>query len=281
MEELPELSDIIVRAIDALFDYQEYPVKAAEKAKKRRSIGIGVINYAYWMAKQGFSFSGNEGNNATHELFEVLQYHLLNASAELAGEKGPCEYFNQTEYSLGKLPIDWYNKNADTVHTAELKQDWEALREKISEYGLRNSTLTAIMPAETSAMVSGATNGIEPVRALTTSKSSKDGVFKTVVPEVQKLFDQYEIVWSMGNNDGYIEKVAIMQKFVDQAISANTNYNPFNYPNNLVPVKTIISDMVKAYKLGVKTLYYHNTYDGSGEDNFKEDDGCSGGGCRI
>lgn len=279
-DEFPEIADLSVRAIDALFDYQDYAVKAAEKAKYRRSIGVGVNNYAYWLAKQGLKFSGNEGNNATHELFEKIQYHLLDASAELAGERGACEYFGDTRYADGLLPIDWYKKTVDELHTAELTCDWEALREKIKDYGLRNSTLTAIMPSETSSLILGATNGIEPPRGLVTTKSNKDGVFKVPVPEVQDLWDSYETCWQMEDNYGYLSKVAIMQKFVDQAISANEYHDPFK-SGGKIAFKELVKLYLFMYKHGMKTAYYHNTRDMQGEDVEKEDDGCSGGGCKI
>lgn len=279
-DEFPEIAELSVRAIDALFDYQEYAVKAAEKAKLRRSIGIGVNNYAYWLAKQGLKYSGDEGNNATHELFENIQYHLLDASAELAGELGACEYFSDTRYSEGLLPIDWYKKTVDDLHTAELTCDWEALREKIKDYGLRNSTLTAIMPSETSSVILGATNGIEPPRGLVSSKSNKDGVFKLPVPEVQDLWDSYETCWQMEDNYGYLSKVAIMQKFVDQAISANEYHDPFK-SGGKIAFKELVKIYLFMYKHGMKTAYYHNTRDMQGEDVDKEGDGCSGGGCKI
>lgn len=281
VEDLPEVCDIAVRAIDALFDIQEYPVLAAEKAKLRRSIGIGVTNYAYWLAKNGYNYSGSEGNRATHELFEAMQYHLLNASAELAGEQGACEYFDKTKYSQGLLPVDWYNKNVDKLCDNELLCDWGGLREKISEYGLRNSTLTAIMPSETSSIVGTATNGIEPIRDYSVTKKSKGTPVKMVYPDVKDLFDVYEKQWDMPSNKGYLEKCAIIQKFVDQGISVNTNYKPSNYSNGMVSRKEILEDILIHYKQGGKTLYYHNTYDGKGEDVDPEDDGCSGGACKI
>lgn len=278
--ELKEICEIAVRAIDALFDLQEYPVKAAEKAVQRRSIGIGVVNYAYWLAKQGFSYSGPEGNEATHELFEQIQYYLLDASAELAGELGACGYFDETKYSKGLLPIDWYNKNVDNIVSPNYSMDWEGLRNKIAEYGLRNSTLTMLMPSETSSLISTSTNGIEPIRELMVSKPSKDAPVKMVFPEVKKLFDVYEKQWDMPDNKGYLEKCAIMQKFVDQGISVNTNYNPFKYDKRMVSRKEILQDILTHYKNGGKTMYYHNTYDGKGDD-LTEDVGCSGGSCTI
>lgn len=279
LEELESLSDIVVRALDALLDYQGYPNKAAEKALKRRSLGVGVINYAHFLAKNGVRYSDGSANNLTHELFESMQYYLLRASNNLAKEKGACDSFGDTKYAKGMCPIDWYNKNTDKLHTALYKRDWESLRVSIEKWGLRNSTLTALMPAETSAIISNATNGIEPPRHLVVTKGSKDAPFKVVVPEIQKLFDKYELLWDIPSNKGYLELVAIMQKFVDQAISANTNYNPFKYEGGLVPMKEIVQDLLVAYKNGVKTLYYHNTYDGSGIE--QEDDGCAGGSCKI
>lgn len=277
LDELEELAEIIVRALDSLLDYQSYLVPAAEKNKKRRTLGVGVINYAHWLAKNGFTYSGSEGNNKTHELFEAIQFYLLKASNGLAKELGACEYFNETSYAQGLLPIDTYAKEVDTVHSAELLLDWEGLRGDIARHGLRNSTLTALMPSETSSQVSNATNGIEPPRGLVSVKSSKDGILKQVVPMVGEI--NYELLWTIPSNDGYLEKVGIMQKFVDQSISANTNYDPAKFESGKVPIKLILKDLLKAYKLGVKTLYYHNTNDGSGTEI--EDDGCAGGACKI
>jgi len=280
--EFRELSDIIVRALDALLDYQGYPSKVAAFAKERRALGVGIINYAYWLAKNGLKYSDGSANNLTHEWFEAMQYNLLRASNTLAKEQGACKKFNETKYAQGMCPLDWYNKSTDKLHTALYKCDWESLRISIEKYGLRNSTLTALMPAETSAIISNATNGIEPPRGLVVTKGGKGAPFKVVVPEVQKLFDNYELLWDIPNNKGYLELVAIMQKFVDQAISANTNYNPFKYQGNLVPMKEILDDILTAYKNGVKTLYYHNTFDGSGVDQVEEeDDGCASGSCKL
>lgn len=281
LEELEGLSDIIVRALDALLDYQSYPVKAAEKSLGRRALGVGVINYAYFLAKNGLKYSDGSANDITHKYFERLQYSLLKASNNLAKEVGACTKFDDTKYSIGQLPVDWYNKAVDGITTEELHCDWESLRSSIVEHGLRNSTLTALMPAETSALISNSTNGIEPARSLTVTKASKHGRYKQVVPEVQELFGNYELLWDMEGNQGYLELCAIMQKFVDQSISANTNYNPFKYEGNLVPYSEMVRDIITAYKLGVKTLYYHNTYDGSGEDTFKEAEACDSGACSI
>ena len=280
LSEFSALSDIIVRALDSLLDYQGYPSKAAEKALERRALGVGVINYAYFLAKNGVKYSDGSANNLTHEWFEAMQYNLLKASNNLAKEQGACKKFNHTKYAKGMCPLDWYNKNTDELHTALYKCDWESLRISIETHGLRNSTLTALMPAETSAIISNATNGIEPPRGLVVTKGGKNSPFKVIVPEVQELFDSYELLWDIPSNRGYIELVAIMQKFVDQSISANTNYNPFKYQGNLVPMKELMQDVLTAYKLGVKTLYYHNTYDGSGIEQ-EEDDGCAGGACKL
>jgi ribonucleoside-diphosphate reductase alpha chain len=276
---LQHRANVLVRALDNLLDYQDYPVKAAEKNKKRRTLGVGVVNYAHWIAKNGFKYSDSSANNATHRLFEEIQYNLLVASCGLAKEKGVCEWFGDTTYSQGVLPIDRYNKNVDSIVSTPLEQDWEALRGDILKYGLRNSTLTALMPSETSSKISNATNGIEPVRGYVVTKGSKDGRFKQVVPMLDELWGKYEIVWDTKINKGYIELAAIMQKFVDQTISANTNYDPRKYTNGKVPLKEVLQDLLYGYKLGVKTFYYHNTRDGSGED--VGDDGCESGACKI
>jgi len=279
LDELEGLSKIIVRALDNLLDYQNYLMPAAEKNKKRRTLGVGVINYAFWLAKNGLKYSGEEGNTKTHELFEAIQYYLLSASNELAEEKGQCEYFDETTYAQGLLPIDTYAKEVDKVHSAGLKLDWEMLRGRIARHGLRNSTLTALMPSETSSQVSNATNGIEPPRGLMSVKRSKDGILKQVVPMASEIGDKYELLWDIPSNDGYMQKVAVMQKFVDQTISANTSYDPSKFEGGRVPMKLMLKDMLNAYKLGVKTWYYHNTKDGSGEE--VEDDSCASGACKI
>ena len=281
LDELEDLADIIVRALDSLLDYQDYPLPAAEKNKKRRTLGVGAINYAYYLAKNGVKYSDGSANDLTHRTFEAIQFYLLKASINLAKEVGACEYFNETTYSQGILPIDTYRKTVDTVTSQDLLLDWEWLRGEIVRHGLRNSTLTALMPSETSSQVSNATNGIEPPRGLLSTKSSKDGILNQLVPEVNDLGHNYELLWSIPSNQGYLELVAIMQKFVDQSISANTNYDPDKFEGGKVPMKIILKDILTAYKLGLKTLYYHNTRDGAGEEVEKEDDGCAGGACKI
>lgn len=275
-DEFNYTAELLVEALDNLLDYQDYPVRAAEKNRMRRTLGVGVINYAYWLAKNGAKYSDGSGNDITHELFEKFQYSLLRASNKLAKEKGECAWFSETSYANGVLPIDRYKKDVDSLTSKSLTCDWETLRAEIGKYGLRNSTLSAQMPAETSALISSATNGIEPARAAMTIKSSKDGSNKNIVPEYVKLKDTYEFVWDMDSNTGYLSLVAIMQKFIDQTISANTNYDPKRFPNRKVPVKQIIKDIFFAYKHGIKTFYYHNTRDGSGQD---DEDNCSS--CKI
>ncbi len=283
LDDLENLTDLIVRALDSLLDYQGYPLQAARKASTgRRTLGIGVINYAYYLAKNGLRYSDGSAKALTHQTFEALQYHLLKASVQLAREFGACPDFGETTYSQGLLPIDTYKKSLDEVCGEPLHLDWEALRAEIAEHGLRNSTLTALMPSETSSQISNATNGIEPPRGRISVKSSKDGILKQVVPEYETLKDRYELLWNIPDNTGYLELVGIMQKFVDQTISANTNYDPQRFPDGKVPIKQIIKDLLTAYKLGLKTLYYHNTRDGASDQQADiQADDCAGGACKI
>jgi ribonucleoside-diphosphate reductase alpha chain len=268
-------------------DYQDYPIPAAQSGSMaRRTLGIGVINYAYYLAKNGVKYSDGSANALTHRTFEAMQYYLLKASVKLAQEQGPCPKFNETTYAQGILPIDTYKKDLDKVCAEALQLDWEQLRKDILQYGLRNSTLSALMPSETSSQISNATNGIEPPRGHISVKASKDGILKQVVPEYERLKDQYELLWDIPSNDGYLTLVAIMQKFIDQTISANTNYDPAKFDGGKVPMKVLLKDLLTAYKLGVKTMYYHNTRDGAADiqDDIKptaEDDGCAGGACKI
>ncbi|WP_367106038.1 class 1a ribonucleoside-diphosphate reductase subunit alpha [uncultured Psychrobacter sp.] len=282
VSDIEEPAELIVRALDALLDYQDYPVKAAENGSmRRRTLGVGVINYAYYLAKNGVRYSDDSALGLTHQTFEALQYYLLKASNKLAKEQGACPAFNETTYSQGILPIDTYKKDLDQICQEPLHLDWESLRTDITEHGLRNSTLTALMPSETSSQIANATNGIEPPRGLVSIKASKDGILKQVVPEIEKLRGQYELLWQMPNNDGYLKLVAIMQKFVDQSISANTNYDPVRYEGGRVPMKILLKDLLNAYKLGVKTLYYHNTRDGANDAQADMEDDCAGGACKI
>lgn len=277
--ELKNLAELQVRALDALLDYQHYLMpQAYNSTMKYRPLGIGVINYANYLAKRGLMYSDGSANGVTHRLFEAIQFYLLEASNKLAKEKYPCTGFANTRYAQGILPIDTYKKDVDSLHNEDLLLDWEGLRKEIVEHGLRNATLTALMPSETSSQISNATNGIEPPRSLVTVKQSKDGIMKQVVPGIGEI--EYETYWQMARagNKGYLELVAIMQKFVDQAISANTAYDPNQFPGGRVPMKLMLKDLMTAYKYGVKTLYYANTRDDEVED---EDDGCAGGACKI
>ena len=283
LDELENLSDLAVRALDALLDYQDYPIPAARKATmNRRTLGIGVINYAYYLAKHGVRYSNDSALALTHRTFEAMQYYLLKASVQLAKEYGACPLFGQTMYAKGVLPIDTYKKDLDSICSESLHYDWEKLRADIVQHGLRNSTLTALMPSETSSQIANATNGIEPPRGLVTVKASKDGILKQVVPEFERLKNQYETLWQMGGNDGYLKLVGIMQKFVDQAISANTSYDPKRFDGGRVPMKQMLKDLLTAYKFGLKTLYYHHTRDGADDTQSDiQDDGCAGGACKI
>ena len=261
-DELEELCDLSVRALEELIDYQEYPVKAAEIATKaRRSLGIGFIGLAHYLAKLGFDYGSQEAWDAVHGLSESFQFYLLKASNNLAKEKGHCEYFGRTKYADGILPIDTYKKDVDEISCQELQHDWESLRASINETGLRHSTLSAQMPSESSSVVSNATNGIEPPRDYLSIKKSKKGPLKQIVPQYNSLKNNYTLLWEMPDNKGYINVVSVMQKFFDQAISGNWSYNPENYPDNEVPVSEMAKDLLTTYKYGWKTSYYQNTYD--------------------
>ena len=261
-EELEELCDLSVRALDELIDYQNYPVKAAENfTKRRRSLGIGFIGLAHYFAKLGFNYDSQEAWDAVHGLSESFQYYLLKSSNQLSKEKGHCEYFGRTKYADGILPIDTYKKDVDEITSIGHQHDWESLRASILQYGLRHSTLSAQMPSESSSVVSNATNGIEPPRGYLSVKKSKKGPLKQIVPQYQSLKNNYTLLWDMTSNRGYIHIVAVMQKFFDQAISANGSYNPEHYENNEVPVSVMANDFLTCYRYGWKTLYYHNTYD--------------------
>jgi len=261
-EELEELCDLSVRGLDELIDYQKYPVRAAELGTKaRRSLGIGYIGLAHYLAKLGYSYDSQEAWDAVHGLSESFQYYLLKSSNELAKEKGYCENFGRTKYADGILPIDTYKKDVDEISSIPYQHDWETLRASILEHGLRHSTLSAQMPSESSSVVSNATNGIEPPRGFLSIKKSKKGPLKQIVPQYATLKNNYTLLWDMKSNEGYIKIVAMMQKFFDQAISGNWSYNPENYPDNEVPVSVMANDFLTTYKYGWKTSYYQNTYD--------------------
>ena len=262
LDELDELCELAVRGLDALIDYQQYPVTAAEQStKNRRSLGIGYIGLAHYLAKNGAKYDSQKAFDLVHKLTERFQFALLSASNQLAMEKGPCGYFGKTKYADGILPIDTYKSDVDEIIPNDLSCDWEFLRGRILEYGLRHSTLSAQMPSESSSIVSNATNGIEPPRDYLSIKKSKKGPLKQIVPSYSTLKNNYTLLWDMHNNDGYIKVTAIMQKFFDQAISGNWSYNPENYPNNEVPMQQMAMDWLNTYKYGWKTSYYQNTYD--------------------
>jgi ribonucleoside-diphosphate reductase alpha chain len=261
-DELEELCEIAVRGLDEIIDHQQYPVRAAEiSTKARRSLGIGYIGLAHYLAKKGYSYEQKMGWKQVDKLTEAFQYYLLKASNQVAKEKGKCEYFDRTKYSDGILPIDTYKKEVDEVVTRNLTYDWEWLRKEIKEHGLRHSTLSAQMPSESSSVVSNATNGIEPPRDYLSVKKSKKGPLKQVVPEYKKLKNNYTLLWDMKSNEGYINVVAVMQKYFDQAISGNWSYNPEHFEENQVPISQMAQDLLTTYRLGWKTSYYQNTYD--------------------
>tara|TARA_Y100000389_G_scaffold54359_1_gene50222 strand:- start:2181 stop:4463 length:2283 start_codon:yes stop_codon:yes gene_type:complete len=266
-EELENLCDLAVRGLEELIDYQQYPVEAAERSTlARRSLGIGYIGLAHFLAKNKVKYDDPKAWELVHELTESFQYNLLRASNNIAKERGACEYFDRTKYAQGLLPIDHYKKDVDELANPKLRYDWEQLRTDIKEYGLRHSTLSAQMPSESSSVVSNATNGIEPPRDYLSVKKSKKGTLKQVVPQYSHLKNSYTLLWDMPSNEGYINVVAVMQKFFDQAISGNWSYNPENYDNGEVPISVMAKDLLNTYKYGWKTSYYQNTMDGKTED---------------
>ena len=248
--------------------------------KYRRSIGVGITNLAYYLAKNGFSYEDKDAINLVDELAENIQYYLLKASVRLAKERGKCEWFDHTKYSQGILPIDTYNKNVDSICKRKLTHDWEKLRKEIKEHGLRNSTLTALMPCESSSLVTNSTNGIEPPRSLVTIKKSKQGLIPQVVPEISRLKNKYTLAYDMGSNNGYINICAILQKYFDQAISANHYYNFAKFEESNLPMSVVAKDILYSYKMGLKTLYYANTDDGK-TDAVEEESDCAGGACKL
>ena len=262
LDEMEELCDLSVRALDELIDYQGYPVEAARiSTLARRSIGVGFIGLAHYLAKHGVKYDDKEAWKLVHDLSESFQYNLLKSSNKLAQEKGPCAYFHRTKYYDGILPIDTYKKDVDELVPDDLSLDWGTLREDILAYGLRHSTLSAQMPSESSSVVSNATNGIEPPRAFLSTKKSKKGPLKQIVPQYATLKNNYTLLWDMPSNEGYINIVAVMQKFFDQAISGNWSYNPLHYDDNEVPTSVMAQDLLTTFKYGWKTSYYQNTYD--------------------
>ena len=271
LEEMEELCDLAVRGLDELIDFQNYPISAAEIAtKNRRSLGVGFIGLAHYLAKHHANYASPEAAQLVHDLTEHFQYYLIRSTVNLAKEKGACGYSDRTKYSQGILPIDTYKKDVDSIVPNVLSLDWEALRADCIKYGVRNSTLSAQMPSESSSVVCNATNGIEPPRGYLSVKKSKKGPLKQIVPSYQTLKHHYTLLWDMEGNSGYINIVAVMQKFFDQAISGNWSYNPKQYPNNEVPVSVMVQDWLNTYKYGWKTSYYQNTYDMSADEASEE-----------
>ena len=267
LDDLEELCDLAVRGLEELIDYQNYPISAAEiSTKARRSLGIGYIGLAHYLARNGEHYDDPGAWKLVHDLTESFQYYLLKSSNTVAKEKGKCTYFDRTKYSDGILPIDTYKKDVDEIVPNELNHDWTSLRLSIQQHGLRHSTLSAQMPSESSSVVSNETNGIEPPRDYLSVKKSKKGPLKQIVPQYNTLKNNYTLLWEMKSNTGYINIVSVMQKFFDQAISGNWSYNPENYPDNEVPVSVMAQDFLTTYKYGWKTSYYQNTYDSKTDD---------------
>lgn len=295
LQDIEAIADQTVRALDYIIDNQYYPINASRKAVGRRSLGIGITNLAYYLAKNGVGYEDPQALEIVNTLAESIQYYLLKASVELAKERGACEYFDRTKYSQGILPIDTYCKEVDSIVTSELQHDWEALREEIKQHGLRNSTLTALMPCESSSLVTNSTNGIEPPRSLVSVKKSKQGLIPQVVPEISRLKNKYTLAFDMNDNRGITNIVAVLQKYFDQSISANHYYSFSKYDDNNLPISVVAKDLLYSYKMGLKTLYYANT-DVAKSDTIGEDDkqpdtpqpepqpepmGCESGACAI
>ncbi len=271
LSDLENLCDLAVRALDELIDYQGYPVKAAEQATKaRRSLGVGMIGLAHYLAKQGLHYEDPAAMQEVHALTESLQYYLISASCNLAQEKGACDDYIDTKYYKGLMPIDHYKKEIDGIVSPNYAMDWDGLRLAVSKYGLRNSTLSAQMPSESSSVVCNATNGVEPPRDYLSIKKSKKGTLKQIVPSYSYLKGNYTLLWDMKSMEGYLNIMAVIQKFFDQSISTNTSYNPQHYDNSEVPASVLIGDLLRSYQLGIKTLYYQNTYDGKGDEEITE-----------
>lgn len=269
-EDFEKPADLLVRALDELLDYQDYPILAAEKSTlNRRPLGIGIINFAYWLAKNDMTYS-NPDLEKVDEYAQAFSYYITKSSIDLAEEKGPCNYVEDTEYNSGTLPVDLRKPQVDELLAHKDKMPWNKLRERLRKTGIRNSTLMALMPSETSSQISNATNGIEPPRALVSVKQSKHGSLKQVVPGIHSLKNKYEFLFGQNVHDGYMKIVAILQKYIDQGISVNTSYNPRSHPNNKVPLSVLLKDLLDFYKYGGKQLYYHQTKDHQ-SDEIEED----------
>tara|TARA_B100000780_G_scaffold270982_1_gene231398 strand:- start:22 stop:978 length:957 start_codon:yes stop_codon:yes gene_type:complete len=277
-KEFEKYCDLAVRSLDELLDYQDYPVPAAMAGtKRRRPLGVGIINLAYFLAKRGLKYD-DAALETIDEYAEAWSYYLISASNRLAKEKGNCPASNETKYHTGILPVDTYKTEVDELVAPNQRMDWEKLRGNLRKHGIRNSTVMALMPAETSAQVSNSTNGIEPPRSLVSYKQSKDGIMAQVVPGYPRLKNKYDLLWDQNGPEGYLKICAVLQKYIDQAISVNTSYNSDQYEDGKVPMSEMIRDLINFYKYGGKHLYYFNTHDGAG-DVLDDDENCDS--CTI
>jgi ribonucleoside-diphosphate reductase alpha chain len=279
-QDIEDACRMAVRTLESVIDYQNYPVLAGENfTKNRRSLGIGITNLAGFLAKNKLKYEDRASLKIVHETMEKIQWNLINASCELAEEMGPCSKFDETKYSRGLLPIDWYKKTVDDLVKPVYKMDWEGLRERVKKHGLRHSTLSAIMPCESSSVIQNSTNGIEPVRSLLLYKKAKNGVLKQIVPNYRRRKNYYTLAWDMEDNKAIMNIAAVIQKFVDMSMSTNLYYNYSHYTDGNVPLSVIIKDQIYGYKYGLKNFYYANTPDGDGDT--EKDMNCESGACAI
>ena len=271
-EDFERPATLLVRALDSLLTYQDYPVDAAFRSTMdRRPLGIGIINFAYWMAKNDMTYT-DPNLELIDEYTEAWSYYLIRASVELAEQYGPCTLAPQTQYFHGRMPNDTYKKDVDELVPHKERMPWDKLRLNAQKFGIRNSTLMALMPSETSSQISNATNGIEPPRSLVSVKQSKDGILKQVVPGYHHLKNKYELLWDQQSPEGYLKIMAVLQKYIDQGISVNTSYNPTFYDNDEIPMSAMMQHLIMFYKYGGKQLYYFNTFDGAGELEVQEEE---------
>jgi ribonucleoside-diphosphate reductase alpha chain len=278
--DLEEVCKIAVKTLDAVIDYQDYPVLAGENfTKNRRSLGIGVTNLAGFLAKNKLKYEDKETLTLVHGVMEKIQWHLINASCELAKEKGACPKFKDTKYAKGLMPIDWYKKTVDELVAPRYNMDWEELRQRVKKYGMRHSTLSAIMPCESSSVIQNSTNGIEPVRSLLLFKKAKNGVLKQLVPNYHMRKNYYTLAWEMTTNKPIMNVAAVIQKFVDMSMSTNLYYNYAHYEGGNIPLSVLIKDQIYGYKYGLKNFYYANTPDGDGDT--EKGMNCESGACSI
>ena len=271
LDDLESICRNSVRALDSLLSYQDYMIPAAKRhSMKYRPLGIGITNLAYYLAKNGVKYSDQAAYVLMHDTMEAISFYCIKASIELAKEKGRCPGFAETKWADGLMPIHRYNKNVDKIVNPKLNLDWKWLGEQLSLYGIRNATLLAMMPAESSSRIFNSTNGVEPVRALITTKINKAHVSRQIVPEYTRLKNKYDLLWEMRSMEGIIKMMAVIQKFTCQSISTNLSYNPAHYTDGEIPLSILVGDLLKSNYYGLKTLYYHNTRDGA--DDTKVDD---------